>query len=52
MTLTHKTDLDIPKSTCMTKMKFPGQRFKKLDHEQDGGTHRQIKPKLLPRLHF
>ena len=45
MTLIYKFDLDILKMYWRTKMKFVGQGFLKLEHEQDSERHRQ---KALP----
>jgi len=38
MTLTYELDLDIVKCTCIPKMKFLGQGFQMLEHEQDRQT--------------
>ena len=40
MTLTYELDLRICRCTCIPKMKFLGQGFQKLEHEQDIQTHR------------
>ena len=41
----YDLDLDI----LHTKMKFLGQGFQKLEHEQDRQTHRQMRSNALPR---